>query len=101
MIEIIQSETFRRWLLKLRDQRVKGFIEARLFRLSRGIFGDTDVVGEGVSELRIHVGPGYRIYYLKHGVAIVVLLCGGDKGSQKRDIAAAQKLARQWRQYHG
>jgi putative addiction module killer protein len=70
-------------------------------RLARGMFGDTAVIGDGVRELRVHYGPGYRLYFLQHGTAIIVLLCGGDKSSQKRDIDVARRLAREWRQDHG
>ncbi|WP_093391372.1 type II toxin-antitoxin system RelE/ParE family toxin [Rugamonas rubra] len=65
------------------------------------MFGDVAFVGEGVYELRIHSGPGYRLYFLRQGAAIVVLLCGGDKSSQARDVRAAKRLARQWRDSHG
>jgi putative addiction module killer protein len=99
-LEIVQSETFRKWLGRLRDHRAKALIAARLFRLSRGVAGDTTAIGEGVSELRVHFGPGYRIYFLQNGTEIVVLLCGGDKGSQKRDIETARRLAREWRKIH-
>ena len=75
-------------------------IAARLRRLAYGMFGDTATVGDGVMELRIHFGPGYRLYFIVHRTAIVVLLCGGDKSSQARDIATAKRLARQWRQDH-
>jgi putative addiction module killer protein len=65
-------------------------------RLAEGLPGDVEPVGDGVSELRIHYGPGYRIYFQKRGNLLIVLLCGGDKGSQSRDIAAAKKLAIEW-----
>lgn len=101
MISIIQSDTFRKWEQRLRDQRARAIIAARLRRLSREMLGDTVSVGDGVQELRIHFGPGYRLYYCLHGLAIIVLLCGGDKSSQKRDIELAKRLALEWRQNHG
>jgi putative addiction module killer protein len=101
MIEIIQSETFRKWLSRLRDHRAAALISARLFRLARGVAGDTAAIGDGVSELRVHFGPGYRIYFIQEARNLVVLLCGGDRGSPKRDIETAQQLARQWRKNHG
>lgn len=67
-------------------------------RLSVGLAGDVEPVGEGVSELRIHYGPGYRVYFTQRGNIVIVLLCGGDKGSQERDIAAAKALAKEWRE---
>jgi putative addiction module killer protein len=99
-MEIIQSETFRKWVAGLRDHRAQALIAARLLRLVRGIPGDTASVGAGVNELRIHFGPGYRLYYLQHRATLVVLLCGGDKGTQTRDIQAAKRLARLWRTTH-
>jgi putative addiction module killer protein len=73
-------------------------IAARLLRLANGIAGDVAPVGEGVSELRVHYGPGYRIYFKQSGTEIIVLLCGGDKQSQQRDSKAAKALAADWRQ---
>ena len=90
-----QTETFRRWEQRLRDKRARTLIASRLLRLSGGFFGDVAPVGEGVSELRIHHGPGYRVYFRRRGEMIIVLLCGGDKGSQSRDIAKALQLARE------
>lgn len=69
-------------------------IAARLARLAAGLQGDVSPVGEGVSELRIHYGPGYRVYFQKRGTVLVILLCGGDKGSQTRDIETAKELAK-------
>jgi putative addiction module killer protein len=95
-MEIKQTETFRIWESKLRDTRARTVIAARLFRLAEGLAGDAAPVGEGVSELRIHFGPGYRIYFQRRGAVLIVLLCGGDKGSQDRDIAIAKRLAKEW-----
>jgi putative addiction module killer protein len=92
-MKIKQTETFRMWEAQLRDRRARTIIAARLMRLSEGLIGDAPSVGEGVRELRIHYGPGYRIYFQQHGNAFIVLLCGGDKASQQRDIEMAKKLA--------
>ena len=96
MITLKQTETFRKWFARLRNERAVTAITARLDRLAFGHSGDTSPVGQGVNELRIHHGPGYRVYYRQYGATIVVLLCGGDKGSQRRDIKAALNLANQW-----
>lgn len=96
MFDIHQTETFTKWRSKLKDDRAKAYIAARLDRLYFGHIGDAAPVGEGVSELRIHYGPGYRIYFQKRGSAIVVLLCGGDKSTQAKDIAKAKILAKEW-----
>lgn len=95
-MEIKQTETFRLWESKLKDRRARTIIAGRLMRLSEGLAGDVMPVGEGVSELRIHYGPGYRVYFQQRGADIIVLLCGGDKGSQSRDISAAKRLAMEW-----
>ncbi len=97
-MELKQTETFRLWESKLRDRRARTIIATRLMRLAEGLAGDVAPVGEGVSELRIHHGPGYRVYFQRHGDTIIVLLCGGDKASQSRDITNAKKLAREWSQ---
>jgi putative addiction module killer protein len=96
MVEIKQTATFRKWETKLKDQRARGLIAARLNRLAYGLAGDVEPVGQGVSELRIHYGPGYRVYFHKRGDSIVVLLCGGDKSTQVRDIETAKRLAEEW-----
>lgn len=101
MIEIKQTETFRSWEARLRDRRARTLIAARVMRLAEGLPGDVAAVGEGVSELRIHHGPGYRIYFQMRGNVLVVLLCGGDKASQARDIAMAKKLAQEWSEQDG
>lgn len=99
-MEIIQSETFAKWRSRLRDRQAQLLIATRLKRLSYGIFDDTSALGDGVQELRIHFGPGYRLYFMTYRAAIIVLLCGGDKSTHARDIATAKRLARQWRQNH-
>lgn len=96
MVELRQTDTFRRWWTKLRDQRARALVAARLDRLAYGLAGDVQPVGDGVSELRIHYGPGYRVYYKQRGATIVILLCGGDKSSQDQDIKAAKRLAAEW-----
>jgi putative addiction module killer protein len=94
VIEIRQTEMFARWLTNLRDSRARARINARILRLSLGNPGDTRSVGGGVSEMRIDYGPGYRVYFVHRGGTLVVLVAGGDKRSQKRDIAMAIELAR-------
>ena len=93
MIEVRQTAEFAKWIARLRDTRGRAKIAARIDRLSMGHPGDVRPVGEGISELRIHDGPGYRIYYAQRGTVLIVLLCGGDKSSQSRDIATAKKSA--------
>ena len=97
MIEVIQSSTFRRWVRGLRDQRAVARINARLRNVSLGNLGDARSVGQGIYEMRIHYGPGYRLYFIREGRSVVVLLCGGDKDSQSRDIERARRLALEWR----
>ena len=93
MIEIRQTPTYAAWFSSLRDRVAKARIDIRIRRLSLGNPGDVRPVGEGVSELRIDHGPGYRVYFVQHGTLLVVLLAGGDKSSQTRDISTAKKLA--------
>ena len=94
MIEVLQTEVYERWFRRLRDRRAKARINARIRRLSLGNPGDVRTVGESVSELRIDHGPGYRVYFVQKDQSLVVLLAGGDKSTQKRDIARAHDLAR-------
>lgn len=98
MLELIKTDVFDRWLTELRDIRARARIEARIRRLSLGNPGDVKPVGEGISEMRIDYGPGYRVYYLKRGPIVVVLLCGGNKASQDRDIVMAKAIAAQWKE---
>ncbi len=95
MITLIQSSDFDEWISTLTDLKAKARILARLRSASLGNFGDCEPVGEGVSEMRIHVGAGYRVYYMRTGTTVYVLLTGGDKSSQKRDIERAKKMARE------
>lgn len=95
MVEIRQTDTFSKWLLKLRDLRARARIQARIDRLELGNAGDVKPVGEGVSELRIDYGPGYRIYFVQKGSELIILLAGGDKRSQSRDIQVALNLAKE------
>ena len=93
MIEIRQTDVYARWIEKLRDRQAKARIAIRIRRLSLGNPGDVRPVGGGVSELRIDYGPGYRVYFMKQGAALVILLAGGDKSTQADDIAKARNLA--------
>ena len=93
--QVIQSGTFRRWLKGLRDRQAQARIAVRIDRVEEGNFGDHQSVGQGVSEMRVHVGKGYRLYYTIRGNTVVVLLCGGDKSSQRRDIKHAHQMARE------
>ena len=95
MVRFKQSETFRKWHRKLRDGKAKALIAARLQRLLGGNPGDVEPVGDGVSELRIHYGPGYRVYYQQRGELLILLLCGGDKSTQVKDITRAKALAKE------
>ena len=92
---VIVSEPFRRWLRALRDRQAQARIAVRLDRMADGNFGDHRSVGQGVSELRINVAQGYRVYYTIRDQTVVLLLCGGDKASQQQDIHRAQQMARE------
>lgn len=94
MLVFETTDVFRDWLFSLRDQRAKARILARVRSAEFGNLGDCSPVGEGVSEMRIHYGPGYRLYFKRTGDVIYLLLIGGDKSGQKRDIAAALKMAK-------
>jgi putative addiction module killer protein len=93
LIEVRQTETFVAWLSALRDRGARARIFARIDRLSLGNPGDVKPVGAGVSELRIDYGPGYRVYFIRNGDTVIVLLAGGDKRRQSRDIQLALHLA--------
>lgn len=92
MFELRQTPVFEKWFLRLKDRKARAKIAKRLTFLETGHFGDAKPVGDSVTELRIHFGPGYRIYVTKKGEQIIVLLCGGDKSSQQRDIDRAKAL---------
>ena len=94
MIEIRTTIDFDQWFKRLRDTRAKAKIGVRIRRLSLGNPGDVEPVGEGVSEMRIHEGKGYRVYFISRGDVLVILLCGGDKKTQSRDIKHAKELAK-------
>lgn len=93
MIVVRQTEAFAEWLADLRDRRGKQRIADRILRIQGGNLGDVSPVGQGVSEARIHYGPGYRLYFIRRGEELIILLCGGDKSTQARDIARAKTLA--------
>lgn len=103
MIELLRyqrddgREPFSEWLNGLRDKVAQARIRVRLRQVQAGNFGDCEPVGEGVSELRVHVGAGYRVYCGRHGKTVVLLLCGGDKGSQAADIKRAKELWAEWK----
>lgn len=92
----IESGRFKQWLKKLKDETGRARIVSRINRLP----GDVAPVGHGISELRIHYGPGYRVYFYQQGGMIVVLLCGGEKSTQSRDIETAQQILKEWRQHN-
>ncbi|MFZ2107263.1 MAG: type II toxin-antitoxin system RelE/ParE family toxin [Roseiarcus sp.] len=96
MIEVRLTYAFREWRDGLRDSRAKAAIARRIDPLASGNPGDTKFLGKGVSELRIDHGPGYRVYYMRRGALLIVLLCGGDKSTQSKDIAEAMELAANW-----
>ncbi|EAQ6131930.1 type II toxin-antitoxin system RelE/ParE family toxin [Salmonella enterica] len=98
MKEIIRSETFSDWLSSLKDSRARSRVLSRIDRMREGNFGDAEPIGDGLSEARIHYGPGYRVYFMQQGDVIVVLLCGGDKSSQTKDIKQARRIAKAWRE---
>lgn len=95
VIEVVQTDEFETWLKKLRDARGKARIIRRLDRLTQGNPGDVRPIGKGLSELRLDVGPGYRVYFLQDGDTLI-LLCGGDKSTQQKDIDKAHELAESW-----
>jgi putative addiction module killer protein len=96
MVEVRQTEEFAGWLHRLRDANAVARIVGRIRRMEMGNPGDSRGVGHGVLEMRIDYGPGYRIYYVHRGAQIVILLCGGDKRTQQKDIERAGKLAETW-----
>lgn len=95
MIDVRQTDDFARWLHRLKDADAAARILQRIRRAELGNMGDCKSVGDGVMEMRVDCGPGYRVYFARRGTTIVVLLCGGDKTTQQRDIARAKKLMEQ------
>ncbi len=95
-ITVQSTEVFRNWLSSLRDAQARGSIAARVQRLTRGLNGDVKPVGCGISELRIHVGKGYRVYFKQKDNEIIILLCGGNKKTQTQDIQLAKQLAKKF-----
>jgi putative addiction module killer protein len=93
MNTLIRSSVFSDWLNSLKDQKAKARILHLISQASLDKSGDCEPVGDGVSEMRIHHGPGFRVYFVRHGAAVYVLLCGGDKSSQRRNIARAKRMA--------
>lgn len=98
MIEIIKSESFHQWLHGLKDRVARARIEARIARMSLGNPGDVKPTREGISEMRIDHGPGYRVYFMQRGKVVVVLLAGGDKRTQDVDIKRAIEIAKDWKE---
>jgi putative addiction module killer protein len=98
VVEVLKSNTYDRWIRKLKDRRAAARVQVRVDRLAGGNPGDVKSVGAGVLELRIDYGPGYRVYYLQDGDRLILLLCGGDKSSQSNDIRNAQGIAMEWKE---
>lgn len=101
MFELVESETFKKWRNGLKDRRARVLIAARLDRLAMGHTGDAQPVGGGISELRVHYGPGYRIYFQRRKGVLIILLCGGDKSTQPKDIETAKRLSEEWSEQNG
>ena len=97
MFTIKRTNLFIDWLKRLKDRRAAARIAVRIDRLADGNPGQVRDVGEGVSELKIDYGPGYRVYYVRRGKAVYLLLCGGDKATQSKDIAEAKRIAKEWK----
>lgn len=94
-MEILFTDEFEHWFSNLKDARAKTRIQARIDRAELGNLGDVAPIGSGISEMRIHYGPGYRVYFLQRGITLIVLLAGGHKGSQQKDIKRALEIAQQ------
>ena len=95
LVEVRQTAEFEAWFAALRDTKARGRIAQRIARVELGNFGDAEPVGDGVTELRIHYGPGYRLYAKRRGPTVTILLCGGDKSTQAQDIRRAKALAKE------
>jgi putative addiction module killer protein len=98
MADLVRSAEFDKWIRDLRDHTARARIQARITRLSLGNGADVKPVGEGLSEMRIDYGPGYRVYFLRRSNTLIVLLCGGDKSSQEKDIVSAKQIAKRWKE---
>ncbi|MCL2006534.1 MAG: type II toxin-antitoxin system RelE/ParE family toxin [Treponema sp.] len=94
MITVRETDKFQQWMRALKDRKTRLIINARIRRVSNGNFGDSKSVGDNVSELIIDYGPGYRVYFTQKGLEIIILLCGGDKSSQSRDIETAKQIVK-------
>jgi putative addiction module killer protein len=101
VFELKESETFKAWRTSLKDGRAQVLIAARLDRLAMGHMGDVRPVGQTISELRLHYGPGYRIYFQRRKGVLILLLCGGDKSTQSKDIKTAKRLSEEWSEENG
>ena len=101
MFELQQTATFAKWRQRLKDVRARAIIASRLDRLAYGHIGDAQPIGDGISELRIHYGPGYRIYFQQRGTTLIILLCGGNKSTQVKDIKAAKSILMNWSEKDG
>ena len=97
VIQLRKTEIFRAWIRELRDDDAAARIFSRVDRLAKGNPGDAKPVGDGVIEMRIHYGPGYRVYYMQKGARLLLILCAGDKTTQQRDIETAKSLAKDWK----
>ena len=93
MFDVRQADAFKDWFARMRDLDAKRRIAQRIVRVQNGLLGDVKSVGDGVSELRVNYGPGYRLYFVRRGLAIIILICGGDKDTQDKDIRLAKSLA--------
>lgn len=98
MFAIHRTDTFAAWLSGLKDRRAAARIASRLLRAEDGNLGDVKAVGEGIGEMRVDYGPGYRLYFIRQGSALIVLLCGGDKSTRQRDITEAKRLVQKWKE---
>ena len=96
-LQVIETEAYQQWLSSISDRRTRARINTRIRRTRQGNLGNTRPVGDGVSEMRLHFVPGYRVYYIREGATVIVLLGGGDKDTQPRDIRQARRLAARWR----
>jgi putative addiction module killer protein len=97
-VQVVRTDEFAEWLINLRDRQGRARILSRIDRLEEGNPGVTRSVGSGVFEMKIDFGPGYRVYYIRRGEEVVILLCGGDKSTQERDIQRAKALAQRWKE---